>query len=487
MLSEDNIMTPEELVKGVKISDKVTLKVSKDYLRAYLILEDDQEPSLEVLKSISDTLDNAGIIYGKLLTPEPTEDGWLIAKGKEPIAGKDGRIDLWVELPQKQTIKGSCEDFGINVSPLDEDSEFQETHCIENIVNVEKGQVIAQKIPPTQGKAGRDIFGNTIPAPYGKYIAFKPGEGVEISKDGSKLLASIDGRLEVKEDGTISVFDYWTIDGSVDARIGHINFIGKTLTINGSIETGFKVKTKGDLTVKGSIENGAHVEANGNIVVNGLIRANKTFVYTKRDLSCLAIEYARVKVEGNLVVKDYILDARCHVRKNIEVIKGRGQVLGGSVMAGRSIVLDKVGSVANVRTRVFAGYDPLIAIKYHKIVNNIEILSRKKRQLTEGLKKILAFQQTNKLNKNLRHKKDMIQNALLDIKKQIVHYKRELKEMEIFFSNLKEATILVKSYIRTNTILKIENATLKLSEDLKGPILFYFSQGDISFKSLKEN
>ncbi len=480
-------MTPEELIKGIKISDKVTLKVTKDYLKAYLIVEDEEKPSIEILNSVLDILEQSGIVYGRLPIPEPTEEGWLIAKGKEPVTGEDGRIDLLVDLPNKQAIKGSCEDFGINISSLDEDAEFQETHCIENIVNVEKGKVIAKKIPPTQGKAGQDIFGNKIPAPLGKYVPFKPGEGVEISKDGSKLLASIDGRLDIKHDGTISVLDYWTINGSVDAHTGHVNFIGKLLTVNGSIETGFKVKTKGDLIVRDSIENGAHVEAEGNITVNGLIRANKTFVHTKKDLSCLAIEYARVKVEGNLVVKDYILDARCHVRKNIEVIQGRGQILGGTVMAGRSIILNKVGSVANVRTRVFAGYDPLIAIEYHKIVNSIEILSKKKRQLAEGLRKILIFQETNKLNKNLKNKKNMIQHALIDIKNQIKIYKKNLKDMEKFFSNLQEATILVKDYIRTNTIIKIENATLKLSEDLKGPVIFYFSQGEISYKNPEED
>jgi len=478
-------VTPDQLVSGIKVfSDRATLKISPDFMTAYLIM--DEEPDLDILDNLPQLLNKAGIIYGTLPIPESSQDGWIIAKGKEPVQGTDGKIELWVVPPDFKAVKDGCEISFAKNKALKKNDIYQGTHCIENIANVTRGQILAQKIPPTTGIAGIDIFGKSAPSTPGKYAAFKPGEGVEVSVDGTKLFSSIDGRLEVLPDGTISVYDHWHIKGSVDAHTGHVNFIGKHLEIDGSIQTGFRVSAKGDVIVNGALEDGCRVEVKGDLTVRGIIRANKTTVQVGGNLICNAIEYSRIKVRGSIEIENYILDARCGARKNICILKERGQVLGGTVMAGGSISLKKVGSKANVRTRLFAGYDPISVKKYNRIVKRIELLNRKAHQIIEGLKKIRFAESRGVLGNQTIRLKAKLKNGLKEIKGYMEQHKKKMEELEQSLGLKQKATIYIKESIRANTILKIENATLKLSQDLEGPLTFVFDQGEILIKEQAE-
>ena len=59
------------------------------------------------------------------------------------------------------------------------------------------GDVLAEKIPPKEGKDGVSIYGEAIPKAEAMDISFALGKGVRLSRDGLKVLADVNGSPKV--------------------------------------------------------------------------------------------------------------------------------------------------------------------------------------------------------------------------------------------------------------------------------------------------
>ncbi len=475
-------MTREELKNGVLVLDgRAKLYVSKDEMEAYLVPTVD-ELGPDVLEMVPQLLEDASISYGILPVPEPEDGQWLLAKGTLPIKGEDGRIELFVETPgsEKQTDEDADTEETAPTDPL-----YIDPRELNTIINVRKGQEIARKIPPTPGTPGTNIFGEEIPSQPGKWIAFKPGEGVEILDDFS-LVATRDGKVDVSDEGIISVLDEWTIDGSVDASVGHVIFWGRKLVVAGSVLGGFKVQVDGDLTIKGNIEDETFVCAGGNLNVEGIVRAEKTDVEVGGDLSCMAIEYANVKVGGDMEVQDYILDATCIVGGHVWVIQGKGLIAGGKTFLARSLAAKVLGTAANVPTEIQAGYDIRVKKLYEKTVFELEDLTKKKEDVEAGLLKLKVLASKGRLDR----KKEFIRNRLCDALKAIVQAREQrkalLSELENRLGQMQQATIQALEKVYANTTIGIGNVVLELRHDVE-KARFIFRQGKICITHIKES
>ena len=59
------------------------------------------------------------------------------------------------------------------------------------------GDVLAEKIPPKEGKDGVSIYGEAIPKADAMDVTFVLGKGVRVSKDGLKVMADVNGNPRV--------------------------------------------------------------------------------------------------------------------------------------------------------------------------------------------------------------------------------------------------------------------------------------------------
>ena len=98
----------------------------------------------------------------------------LIAEGTPPEEGRDGQIEFKF-LTEKAT--------GTVIDPAGR-MDYRERHSIQN---VKPGDVVALKAPPTVGKDGIDVFGNTVPAEPGIEKALTPIGNVSVSDDGADI------------------------------------------------------------------------------------------------------------------------------------------------------------------------------------------------------------------------------------------------------------------------------------------------------------
>jgi uncharacterized protein (DUF342 family) len=470
-------MERQELFNGIEIMDGMAdLHVVDDGLEAVVRLES-MNISDDVFAALPGVLKDVGIIYGILPRPALQSDGsYLVARGRVPVPGQDGRIELEVNLKGHEDIFSSE-----LLDRLERQKKENATHDLKDlrlVTNVKQGDVIARKIPPTRGVNGKNIFGEEMPAPGGKWVAFKPGCGVEITEHDSVLAASVDGKVDMEADGTISVQDEWVLDGSVDASTGHLEFWGRHLEITGYIAGGYRVRVAGDLEVGGNIEDESDVRTGGNLVVNGIVRAGETRVRVGGNLECAAIEYAAVRVNGNLVCNNYILDAKVDVRGEVMVTAGKGLVAGGRLRSGKSVQAGKLGTPANVFTEVRAGYDPVLMELAEKLHNEIGVLFSKKNQLRQGLGQVESVErQCGCTEKTTCIKKEICQ-ALHAIKADVDEKKKELDSVDKKLSSLGASIIQVFGVTYPNVLVAIGNAELKVSSEVSGA-RFSFRKGQV--------
>jgi len=103
-----------------------------------------------------------------------------VAEHLPPEKGVDGRVEIEVDMDPDATPK--VDEYGR--------TDYRE---IKSFVVVKKGQVLAKRYPPSEGKPGKSVFGEEIKSTIGKDVRLPAGKNTEISKDGQWLSSMREG------------------------------------------------------------------------------------------------------------------------------------------------------------------------------------------------------------------------------------------------------------------------------------------------------
>ncbi|MCK4829708.1 DUF342 domain-containing protein, partial [bacterium] len=161
------------------------------------------------------------------------------------------------------------------------------------IHNAKAGDVIAEKILPTAGKDGFDVFGDVLQAEPGRDWDLTPIENVSVSEDGRIYKAEIDGMITLLGKEKIGILKAYEIPGDVDLTTGNLKMKG-SLIIRGWVREGFSVMASGDISVGQGVEDSV-VRAGANLIVNrGIVGGGKGRVIAKGDVRADFMENARV-------------------------------------------------------------------------------------------------------------------------------------------------------------------------------------------------
>ncbi|MCP4023263.1 MAG: DUF342 domain-containing protein, partial [Desulfobacteraceae bacterium] len=253
--------------KMTEIAEKeIIFFIQQDFLKAFVIKTDSYTPSFS-LKDLKHYMEKNDIIYGIkddlqlkhfISTNIYKNKLFEVASGLAPIHGTDAKIIYMFETDHLKA--GSIgEDGSIDFKDRGE------------IPYVAEGDLLAEKIPPQEGKDGISIYGDAVPyiAPMDKEM--KWGEGARISKDELKVYAEVSGNPRVNTVNEIRVNDSYVIEGDVDFKTGHVKF-DKNVFISGTIKSGFQVEA---INVVVSTIDGGIVKAEGDVLVtNGIIDAS---------------------------------------------------------------------------------------------------------------------------------------------------------------------------------------------------------------------
>lgn len=460
-----------------KISPNIIIEVSRDGLEGYItIVGKPQDYSEEFTEGIYSDGEIEGIIeeVKKVIKIGLDEDTLkralyeryyntkiLIAEGFKPVNGKDGYIKYFFDLGKKIAPK-VLEDGTVN---------YRELNIINN---VSKGDVLAELVPPKEGKDGLKVTGETISYKKGKSPVLRYGKNVRLLDNGVTLVATKDGHVEIKG-GKIVVSDVYEVE-NVDNTVGNIYFNGSVF-VKGNVYNGFQIKADGDVVINGLIE-GAYVENGGDVVVKrGIQGLNKLTIKTAGRVTTRFIENAIINSKMTITA-EAIMHSQVFTKEDITLIGKRGLIVGGVCRAGKNIHAKTIGSSMATKTILEVGTDPELKDKSEKLKNEIE-------QLEENLGKIMkSLELMNKL-KNIRS----LSNDQAEMYSKLIMTKETLEEdlnklkdeyefIRVQIESISRGKIKVADTVYPGVKIVIGNGTMTVRDELKR-CTFYNEGGEI--------
>ena len=359
------------------------LRISEDRLEASLCIQP-PSPSGKMLSRdlLAGLLEARGITHGidwpaverglaqAAAMTEPLVDV-LIARGNPPKHGEDARIVFHVPR-------------GIKPGTLIEGIDRMDYRERDALHNVDAGELLAEKIPATDGSDGKDIFGQPLPARPGKDETLAAGENVEVSEDGLRFTAQMDGLVLFPGPGKVAVTQRFEVPSDVDYGTGNLNMDG-TLRIKGWVRSGFSVKATGDISVEKGVED-AIVSAGVGVEVSGGFVGKAAGALTGgRDIRTQFIEGGTVSAGGDVLVERYIARSTVSAGGRIEVTGDGGRVMGGSLRALRGLEVGILGSNAGVKTLVDVGLDDTARQQLARIEKELSFYRRNRKKILRAL------------------------------------------------------------------------------------------------------
>jgi len=362
-----------EGAKRIKSDSGFELAITANRMQAYISAQkkNSTEAALETIKGL---IEMEGLTYGII------EDEKIKAYlASEPKVGSLFKIAQGLPMnPGKQTeIKYHFDTNPLKPATIGEDGKIDYKNRWE-IPQVKAKDLLAERIPGTEGESGTDIYEQTIDPPPPDLVNLTCGRGAKKSEDSSKVFAEIDGRPELLDDGTINVSDTLPIDGDVGVETGHIIFDGH-IRVRGAVQEGYTVK--GKTLIADEIHN-AQLEIEGDIkATKGIIGSS---ILTDGTVQARHIRDTTIDSLGDVSVEREIYESRIETNGILNI--SRGTILGSTISALKGIEAAEVGSEASDPCTLVIGIDN----RAEKGVTKLHIQIAQKEKEQEKLKSLIA-------------------------------------------------------------------------------------------------
>ncbi len=450
-------------------SQKIEIRVDANKLNAFVILHSEEISKEEILSALKSVGIKFGLMEGnleKLVRHPITEEPVLIAKGKPPVDGNDAIVEHRLSGEKREKKPVMLKNGSVN---------YKEVRSYDV---VSAGDILAVKKGATKGENGVDVFGNEIPAKDGKDVKIPNGKNTKLIRDGTVLIATRDGIPKIGEN-VIEVEEVLEIDGDVDYSTGNVDFPGD-VHIKGGVKPTFVVKAKGNVKIDGIIE-AATVQSEMNVECHGVKGKNKGIIYAKGDIRAMFLENANVECKGSLYVRDSIVNSVVRAGKSVEVLEGKGEIVGSNIAAKISVSAKRIGSWISSSTRIEVGIDPELRDRISELSAKIYI---DKENLEKVMKLVEALEDMKKkLGGTLPADKEETYTKLKktryalysSLSKMIEEMKECQKKSNIETS---QGKVVVTSKAFPDLELKIGNARMMLNKEV-GPTRFVNQEGKV--------
>ncbi|WP_284139976.1 MULTISPECIES: FapA family protein [unclassified Virgibacillus] len=426
----------EQLQRFFKINN------SKDRMNAYLHCTDEYS-ELDVQLHESDMIN--------FLKQQNIRFG-IIQENVQLIVSKDASIQFPLLIAQGTPAQHGKDsettyefDFSTEITKSD-DWNFRD---VMRIPSVKSGQRLATITEPTKGQDGMDIFGNKLAARDGKPSNVKPGKHVIYKESDLSFYADADGQVSVN-DRFIHVHNVYELNETITMKTGNIDFVG-SIIIKGDIPSGYTVKAEGDIKVFGMVE-AATVISGGSIMISeGLAGLQKGVLKAADSIHIGYINQGIVHAGKDLYVENSILHSECTAEN--QVFCQRGNIIGGSLSAGKSIEAKDIGNRLNTKTELYFGIMKEVNEREQK-------LNAEKKELQATLIKLEAIgkklaQNTSIQNQDAKMRITLLrqQNSMYKVKKRLEEIDSLLQQTNASIGKEEEATLLVRDHLFPNVIV----------------------------------
>lgn len=458
----------------------LSVTISDDKMAAFVQFKNWEENFSCSLEQLEQFLASRQIHYGllpealRLIATDGEEYQYrkiAVATGKEPVNGKNGRIEYRVDLEEEASLK-----------PMESEDGKVDYKEVVRLNNVKKGQLLATRIPPAQGVAGTAVTGEEIPYKPGKEAHFRIGKNVVVNADNSAMYAGIDGLVTKTDNGKINVFPVYEVNGDVDYSVGNIDFVG-TVVIRGNVLSGFRIKAAGDIRVTGFVE-GAELEADGSIDISGgIIGYNKGYVKAGQDVKSSFIQDGNVIAGANVLVSQSIMHSNIRAAQNILCNGTKGLVVGGVLQAGEKVVARTIGNSMSTATVIEVGVLPDLRNELTELRNQLKQVAQNMDKTDKALYLLNQMASTGQLPPDklaMRIKLNATRKSTLSEQERI---KDRMLEIEKMLEDTSKARVNVIKTIYSGAKIVIGRYT-RFIKDPTQRVSFYYDEGDITMVPL---
>lgn len=325
----------------------IEIEITRDKMNATLFIYETldyvRENAKHIQEEIKQLLVDHNIVYGvipiQLDTITPGK-AILVAQGTPAVKGDDAKI-TYLEIPERKPVireDGTADYYDMNF-----------------IFEISEGSWLGEKIAAQPGIPGRNIHNEELPAVAGRDmpLRYDVKSAYEIEEDGKIVLRSkISGVLEHNKQGVISVNHHLPIQGDVGVETGNINFEG-SISIRGTVMTGFSVIAKGDISIEGAegVTAAKLIKSiEGDIYIRGgIFGGGETRVEAGGSIFVKHVNEANLKAQNEINIGFYSMGSNL-MANSILLDERKGKLIGGKAIAKSTIVTAVSGNRLERRT-----------------------------------------------------------------------------------------------------------------------------------------
>lgn len=455
---------------------RVEVELSKDKLEAMVKLnltqDEYQSDRNQIVKEVITALQENGIVQGimkeVLMSELPVNQKTLIAKGVEPVEGKDAVVRYYDFTEKKPEVKN---DGSVN---------HYELHLIDNVY---RGDWLGEKVPATEGIPGVAVTGESIPAKSGRDSTLKYDRKTVLMtvEEGKEVLrAAQDGAVKMN-DNKIMVDNHMVITGDVDFTTGNIDFQG-FVTVNGTVQDGFIVRASQDITINGAMGIGAVglIESTqGSIFIKGGINGKNTaMIRAEKNVFLKYAKEVTVEAKESINIGFYAMDS---ILKSSKVfVSNEGRVIGGEVIAEHQIVAGTIGNMSERRTVInVKGFErndikyelDAILITYKDLLSKANKLKRQLEIFETNVEKLDAIALNTYRALSLNY------DNLID---DIIRLNGKVESLQEILKTKGDGEVKITKYAYPKTMLEIKNMQKRIKDVISGS--FYVKDREMFFE-----
>ena len=303
-----------------------------------------------------------------------------IAKGTPVKEGTDAFITYFFNTDNR-------------IRPTLNDDGTVDFHNLNLVNHCKEGELLAELTPEVRGEPGMNIRGAEIKPRDVKRAQLSYGLNIQLSEDRLRLTSKVNGHVNLTG-GRVFVSDVMEVV-NVDNSTGDIEY-ENTVVVQGNVNSGFSVKTKGDIEVRGTVE-GANLEAGGNIILQrGINGMGKGTLKAGGNIISKFMENCTAEA-GGYIETNSILHSHVTAGTDINVMSKKGFITGGSVTALSTIRVKTLGSSMGADTSVTVGVNP-------EVLSRIGALNKEVADAEKNLKTMLPVLDAAKKEDSSRRK-----------------------------------------------------------------------------------
>jgi hypothetical protein len=444
---------------------RLEIRMSQDKMEANIVNFDMalyDSPDFEVsLDWVKNELKRLGITVemtpeieadlGQAIASGDSLEGVLVAQGEQGMGARGPYLHP-IFRDAEGRVSGDLDDDRINLRDL------------QQRTTVKAEQLVAEVRFKESREQAYNILGQKSHCPPDDELIIRVGDGIQ-QREAGRFYATCDG-IPILEDDSISLSKILVHEGDVNLRTGNIDFDGP-VEIKGSIDSGSKVETTGDLIVHGTIR-GGFIRCGGTLTAkSGIVTGDSGRVQARGDIDAAFIENSNITCGGNLIVHKALLNSSIISGGEVKVIKTGGLIAGGQISCRESLKTFNLGFRNGAKTVINIGVDWRVELAVRVRSARLEKLQIRQQEDRQYLRELVQKSRAQMTKKHVEMKEE-IQDRLTRLRTICDQAQEHLAKAENLLSYNMDSKIFCVDQLSTNVDLHVGGQKIPIPNDVAG-------------------